>query len=71
MGEVGSDKGRASGAIRTWLRRRGIAHTVPERADQIRNRLRRGSKDGRPPRFDKGVESYQAAVTLLSVLMWT
>jgi len=33
--------------------RRGIAHTIPERADQIRNRLRRGSRGGRPPAFDK------------------
>lgn len=47
------DKGYSSKAIRTWLRRRGISHTIPERADQIRNRLRRGSRDGRPPAFDK------------------
>ncbi|MFJ4518670.1 transposase [Streptomyces sp. NPDC088816] len=26
------DKGCSSRAIRTWLRRRGIAHTIPERA---------------------------------------
>jgi transposase len=30
-----------------------IAHTIPERADQIRNRSRRGSCGGRPPTFDK------------------
>jgi transposase len=47
------DKGYSSRAIRTWLRRRGISHTIPERADQIRNRLRRGSRGGRPPAFDK------------------
>ncbi|MEU9750019.1 IS5 family transposase, partial [Streptomyces niveus] len=47
------DKGYSSKAIRTWLRRRGIAHTIPERADQNRNRLRRGSLGGRPPAFDK------------------
>jgi transposase len=47
------DKGDSSRAIRTWLRRRGIAHTIPERADQLRNRLRRGSRGGRPPTFDK------------------
>lgn len=40
-------------AVRTWLRRRGISHTIPERADQLRNRLRRGSRAGRPPKFDK------------------
>ncbi|MDT0470241.1 IS5 family transposase [Streptomyces gibsoniae] len=92
------DKGYSSKAIRAWLRRRGIGHTIPERADQVRNRLRRGSRGGRPPafdkqlykrrnvvercfnrlkqwrgiatRYDKTAESYQAAVTLASLLMW-
>ncbi|MFD0287785.1 IS5 family transposase [Streptomyces lutosisoli] len=92
------DKGYSSRAIRTWLRRHGIGHTIPERADQVRNRLRRGSRGGRPPafdkqlykrrnvvercfnrlkqwrgiatRYDKTAESYQAAVTLASLLMW-
>ncbi|MFF9301794.1 IS5 family transposase [Streptomyces sp. NPDC014764] len=92
------DKGYSSKAIRTWLRRRNIRHTIPERSDQIRNRLRRGSRGGRPPAFDKQVykrrnvvercfnrlkqwrgiatrydktaESYQAAITLASLLMW-
>ncbi|GAA3079235.1 hypothetical protein GCM10010448_70880 [Streptomyces glomeratus] len=91
------DKGYSSRAIRTWLRRRGIRHPIPERADQVRNRLRRGSRRGRPPvfdkqlykrrnvercfnrlkqwrgiatRYDKTAESYQAAVTLASLLMW-
>ncbi|ANB10572.1 transposase [Streptomyces ambofaciens] len=92
------DKGYSSKAIRTWLRRRGIAHTIPERADQVRNRVRRGSRGGRPPafdrevyrhrnvvercfnhlkqwrgiatRYDKTAESYEAAVTLASLLMW-
>ncbi|WP_442538203.1 IS5 family transposase [Streptomyces pseudogriseolus] len=92
------DKGYSSKAIRTWLRRRNIRHTIPERSDQVRNRLRRGSQGGRPPAFDKQVykrrnvvercfnrlkqwrgiatrydktaESYQAAVTLASLLMW-
>ncbi|MEU5191620.1 IS5 family transposase [Streptomyces klenkii] len=92
------DKGYSSKAIRTWLRRRGITHTIPERADQIANRLRRGSAGGRPPafdrdlykrrnvvercfnrlkqwrglatRYDKTTESYHAAVTLASLLMW-
>ncbi|MEU5498938.1 IS5 family transposase [Streptomyces griseofuscus] len=92
------DKGYSSKAIRTWLRRRGITHTIPERADQVRNRARRGSRGGRPPtfdrevykrrnvvercfnrlkqwrgiatRYDKTAESYKAAVTLASLLMW-
>lgn len=92
------DKGHSSKAIRARLRRRGIAHTIPERADQVRNRARRGSRGGRPPgfdreiykhrdvvercfnhlkqwrgiatRYDKTAESYRAAVTLASLLMW-
>lgn len=47
------DKGYSSKAIRTWLRRRGIPRTIPERADPVRNRPRRGSRGGRPPAFDK------------------
>ncbi|WP_018908170.1 IS5/IS1182 family transposase, partial [Salinispora arenicola] len=39
-------------AIRADLRRRGIGHTIPERADQQANRRRRGSRGGRPPAFD-------------------
>jgi transposase len=47
------DKGYSSKAIRAWLRRRGVGHTIPERSDQIRNRLRRGHRGGRPPAFHK------------------
>ncbi len=47
------DKGYSSKAIRTWLRQHNITHTIPERADQIANRLRRGRSGGRPPSFDK------------------
>lgn len=49
------DKGYSSKAIRAWLRRRGIGHTIPERADQARNRYRRGRRGGRPPAFYKQV----------------
>jgi transposase len=54
-GHVIGDKGYGSKAIRTWLRRRDITHTIPERAGQAGNRARRGSRDGRPPAFDKQV----------------
>ncbi|MGW0936046.1 IS5 family transposase [Streptomyces sp. NPDC002666] len=47
------DKGYSSKAIRVWLRQRGVGHTIPERADQIRNRLRLECRGGRPPAFDK------------------
>jgi len=52
-----ADKAYSSRAIRSHLRRRGIRATIPEPADQRKNRLRRGSKGGRPPAFH--AESYK------------
>jgi transposase len=46
------DKGYSSAANRRTLARRGIAVTIPERADQLANRKRRGSAGGRPYAFD-------------------
>ncbi|GAA1062022.1 hypothetical protein GCM10009573_34500 [Agromyces bracchium] len=43
-----ADKGYPSKANRAWLRERGIASTIPERADQIAHRSRR---PGRPIDF--------------------
>jgi transposase len=51
-GRVLGDKAYSSAAIRAHVRRRGIKATIPEPADQARNRLRRGSRGGRPPAFD-------------------
>jgi transposase len=51
-GRVLCDKAYSSAAIRAHLRGRGIKATIPELADQVRNRLRRGSRGGRPPAFD-------------------
>jgi transposase len=50
-----ADKAYAHDPTRTALRRRGIAHTIPERADQIARRAAKGSRGGRPPAFDKQV----------------
>jgi transposase len=47
-----ADKAYSSRAIRSWLRRRSITATIPVPADQARNRVRRGSRGGRPPAFD-------------------
>lgn len=55
-------KGYSSKAIRTWLRQRNISHTIPERADQIVNRLRRGRSGGRSPWFDKQLYKRRTAV---------
>ncbi|MFS1301948.1 transposase, partial [Streptosporangium longisporum] len=43
----------SSQAIRSHLRRRGIRATIPEPADRVQGRLRRGSRGGRPPAFDR------------------
>lgn len=47
-----ADKGYSSRENRRLLRRRGISHTIPERADQKANRRRRGRRGGRPTGFD-------------------
>jgi transposase len=51
--KVRADKAYGSRANRAYLRRRGIECTIPEKADQVRNRKKRGSRGGRPPKFDK------------------
>lgn len=52
-GRVLADKAYSSKAIRAHLRRRHITAVIPEPADQIKNRRRRGSRGGRPPTFDR------------------
>ena len=51
-GRLSGDKAYSSRAIRAHLRRRGIQAVIPEPADQIKNRKKRGHKGGRPPAFD-------------------
>lgn len=47
------DKGYSSRANRALLTGRSVAVTIPERADQLANRTRRGRAGGRPCAFDK------------------
>ncbi|WP_412079583.1 IS5 family transposase (plasmid) [Streptomyces xanthophaeus] len=47
-----ADRAYSSRAIRGHLRRRGIRAVIPQPADQIGHRLRRGRAGGRPPGFD-------------------
>jgi transposase len=56
-GQVLGDKAYSNQAIQSHLRKRGIKATIPERRDQQANRVRLGSKGGRPPQFDP--ETYQ------------
>ncbi|MFC0557380.1 IS5 family transposase, partial [Planotetraspora thailandica] len=51
------DKGYSSRQIRTYLRRRGIKAVIPERRDQLANRVRKGNQGGRPYAFD--AEAYK------------
>lgn len=54
---VRGDKAYSSRANRELLRARGIKAVIPERADQIANRQRKGSVGGRPVGYD--VEDYK------------
>jgi len=49
---VAADKAYSNRPCRTYLRRRGITHTIPEKADSRAVRLRKGRRGGRPPGFD-------------------
>ncbi len=52
-----ADKAYGSRTNRVYLRQCDVACTIPEKADQIRNRRKLGSRGGRPPKFDK--DDYQ------------
>lgn len=47
-----ADKAYSHPSTRAELRRRRIAHTIPERDDQKQRRKDKGSAGGRPPSFD-------------------
>ncbi|ONK12155.1 Transposase [Streptomyces sp. MP131-18] len=50
---LAADKAYSNSPCRTYLRRRGIRHTIPEKTDSQAARLRKGSRGGRPPGFDE------------------
>ncbi|WP_432023443.1 hypothetical protein [Streptomyces parvus] len=58
-----ADKAYASRKNRAYLRRRGIRCTIPDKAEQARNRKKRGSHGGRPPQF--AAEDYKARHAVL------
>jgi transposase len=57
-----ADKAYSSRANRAYLRRRGIAATIPEPADQTTHRRNRGRRGGRPPHFDHHTYTRRHAV---------
>jgi len=52
-GRTRADKGYDGPVCRKSLRRRGLSHLIPEKADVTARRKAKGSKGGRPCRFDK------------------
>ena len=50
---VRADKAYSSRGNRSYLRRRDIKCTIPEKKDQAAHRVKKGSQGGRPPKFDK------------------
>ncbi|MFF9481669.1 IS5 family transposase [Streptomyces sp. NPDC014733] len=57
-----ADKAYSSRAIREHLRKHGIRAVIPVPADQRGHRIRRGSRGGRPPAFDR--ETYKRRNTV-------
>jgi transposase len=57
-----ADKAYSARANRAYLRRRGIKATIPVKADQARNRRKKGSAGGRPPTFDPALYRLRASV---------
>lgn len=52
-----ADKAYSHPSTRAHLRAKKIAHTIPERSDQIARRKAKGQTGGRPPAFD--AETYK------------
>ncbi len=50
-----ADKAYSTRKIRDALRCRGIKATIPEPSNQVVGRVKRGSRGGRPPKFDKEI----------------
>ncbi|MFI9080033.1 transposase [Streptomyces sioyaensis] len=59
---VGAGKAYSNRKIRSCLRKRGIRHVIPEKKGHKAARLRRGSRGGRPPAFDKAGNTVERAI---------
>ena len=56
------DKAYSHPSTRAHLRRAKIAHTIPERRDQIALRKAKGSRGGRPPAFSADIYRHRNTV---------
>ncbi|MGH3926965.1 MAG: IS5 family transposase [Pseudonocardiaceae bacterium] len=61
-GRLLADKAYSNRSIRSYLRRRRIKATIPDKSDQQKARAAKGSKGGRPPGFD--TEAYKQRNTV-------
>jgi len=57
-----ADKAYSHDSTRAALRAARIAHTIPERSDQIARRKAKGPQGGRPPAFDAGIYRHRNRV---------
>lgn len=57
-----ADKAYSHDSTRQRLRQRKIAHTIPERSDQINRRKAKGSKGGRPPAFSGRIYKHRNTI---------
>ena len=57
-----ADKAYSHDSTRAYLREHRIAHTIPQRSDQIARRKAKGSQGGRPPGFDPTRYRYRNSV---------
>jgi len=57
-----ADKAYAHDSTRAWLRQARIAHTIPERSDQIARRAAKGSRGGRPPAFNPALYRHRNTI---------
>lgn len=59
------DKGFSYPRCRRLLRRRGIAHLIPERRDQREQRVKKGRRGGRPCHFSRDEYAQRSSVERL------
>lgn len=57
-----ADKAYSHESTRTALRQARVAHTIPERSDQLARRKAKGPQGGRPPSFDPGIYRHRNSV---------
>jgi len=71
-GKVHLDKGYSHNKCRRALRRRGLRHLLPERADQSAGRKKKGRSGGRPVVFDPGTYARRNVVErcILRLKQW-